>query len=86
MRRDLESVHFAVDAPPDNLLELNEALEQFSDEHPEKSGLVKLRFFAGLSLEEAHAVGVSRNVKKKRIPSSPLEFLTVRRAASYDIA
>jgi len=35
------------------LLGLNEALEKFSSEHPEKAELVKLRYFAGLKIEAA---------------------------------
>jgi RNA polymerase sigma factor (TIGR02999 family) len=35
------------------LLALNEALEKFTAEEPKKAELVKLRYFVGLSLEEA---------------------------------
>jgi RNA polymerase sigma factor (TIGR02999 family) len=43
----------AVTDPQDHLLELDEALSQFAREEPAKAELVKLRYFAGLSLEEA---------------------------------
>ena len=45
----------------DELLALDEALTQLAGSEPEKAKLVKLRYFAGLSLEEAaDALGVSR--------------------------
>jgi len=44
-----------------DLLALDEALAELEQSHPEKAQIVKLRFFAGLSLEEsAQAAGVSR--------------------------
>lgn len=43
------------------LLVLDEALDQLQDEDPVKAKLVKLRYFAGLSVEEsAAALGISR--------------------------
>ena len=51
----------AVTQPPDNdLLALDEALSRLSDEEPEMAELVKLRYFAGLNVEQAaQALGVS---------------------------
>lgn len=47
--------------PTGQLLALNEALERLDQEDPEKAQLVKLRFFAGLSIEEAaETLGISR--------------------------
>jgi RNA polymerase sigma factor (TIGR02999 family) len=44
----------------DDLLGLDEALEKLQREHPRKSELVKLRFYAGLTTSEAaQALGVS---------------------------
>jgi RNA polymerase sigma factor (TIGR02999 family) len=44
-----------------DLLALDEALSAFEVEHPEKAQLVKLRYFAGCSLEEAAKhLGISR--------------------------
>jgi len=44
-----------------NLLALDEALRQLEVEHPDKAQLVKLRYFAGCTLEEtAQILGVSR--------------------------
>jgi RNA polymerase sigma factor (TIGR02999 family) len=48
-------------APPDDLLAVDEALGLLAKEAPQKAELVKLRFFAGLSIEEAaQALGISR--------------------------
>jgi RNA polymerase sigma factor (TIGR02999 family) len=45
---------------PDDLLDLDEALTRFAAEEPAKAELVKLRFFAGLSMaESAAARGIS---------------------------
>jgi RNA polymerase sigma factor (TIGR02999 family) len=44
-----------------DILALDEALNEFASKHPEKAQLVKLRYFAGCSLEEsAEHLGVSR--------------------------
>ena len=51
----------AVEAPAEQLLALDEALERFSVVDPLKAELVKLRYFGGLSEEEAAAtLGISR--------------------------
>ena len=42
------------------LLCVNEALEKFAKEAPDRAELVKLRYFAGLSIPEAaEALGIS---------------------------
>jgi RNA polymerase sigma factor (TIGR02999 family) len=47
--------------PAEELLSLNEALDELAREDPRKAELVKLRYFAGLSVQEAAEVlGVSR--------------------------
>ena len=51
----------AADTPPDDLLDLDDALAAFAAEDPAKAELVKLRFFAGLSVQDAaDCLGVSR--------------------------
>jgi RNA polymerase sigma factor (TIGR02999 family) len=46
--------------PDEELLDLHEVLEQFAAHDPQKAKLVELRFFAGLTLEEAAAcLGIS---------------------------
>src|SRR6185312_1716304 len=60
-RLDLDAVDIAADAPSEDLLALDEALTKFAAEDPIKAEVVKLRYFAGLSEEEAaRALGISR--------------------------
>jgi RNA polymerase sigma factor (TIGR02999 family) len=50
----------------DRLLALDEALQQLEAEDPRKAALVKLRFFAGLTAEQAAvALGVSTSTAEK---------------------
>jgi RNA polymerase sigma factor (TIGR02999 family) len=53
-RVDLEEV-FAIDDPREDVLALDEALTELAAQEPVKAELVKLRYFAGLSLEDAAA-------------------------------
>ncbi|MAG94850.1 MAG: RNA polymerase subunit sigma [Planctomycetaceae bacterium] len=60
-RVDLDEACSIVDARTDDLLALHEALDALAEEDPLKAELVKLRYFAGLSVEDAGAaIGVSR--------------------------
>ena len=60
-RLDLKQPVAVHDLPPDDLLDLTEALDALAAEDPAKAELVKLRFFGGLSVEEAAAIlGISR--------------------------
>ncbi|MCA9059896.1 MAG: RNA polymerase subunit sigma [Planctomycetaceae bacterium] len=60
-RVPLEEIVDPAPGEDDRLLSLNEALTAFSAESPEKAELVKLRFFAGLSEQEAaDALQISR--------------------------
>jgi RNA polymerase sigma factor (TIGR02999 family) len=52
-RVDLDPAELTLDEPPDQLIALDEALSKLAEEHPEKAQLVKLRYFAGLTIEEA---------------------------------
>src|SRR2546425_11042589 len=59
-RLDLEEVEIACAGPADDMLALDDALTRLAQEHPEKAELVKLRYFAGLTVNEAAQVlGVS---------------------------
>jgi RNA polymerase sigma factor (sigma-70 family) len=65
-RVDLENVVLGVDAPNDDLIAIDEALERLAAESPECAQVVKLRFFAGLSTEEAAAaLGISASTAKR---------------------
>jgi len=60
-RLDLADVEAAADAPGEDLVALDEALDLLAAEDPQKAELVKLRYFGGLSVEEAgRCLGVSR--------------------------
>jgi RNA polymerase sigma factor (TIGR02999 family) len=60
-RLRLESIDLSLANPPDELLILNDALDKLAQEDPVCAELVKLRFFAGLTLDEAaRALGVVR--------------------------
>ena len=59
-RVDLDDLHVTVEEPADDLLALDEALDLLAQEHPHHARLVTLRYFAGLSTEEAaEALGIS---------------------------
>jgi RNA polymerase sigma factor (TIGR02999 family) len=59
-RVDLDQVALAIDAPCDDVLALNEALENLEAKHKLKAEVVKLRFFAGLTIPQvAQALGIS---------------------------
>jgi len=60
-RVNLEEAVSCVLEPADDLLALNEALDQLAQEDPKKAELVKLRYFTGLSVQEAaDMLGISR--------------------------
>lgn len=60
-RVEIEADELPIEEPPVDLLALDEALEQLAAEDTSKAELVKLRFFAGLSEQEAAEVlGISR--------------------------
>lgn len=60
-RVDLDRVDLAVDAPAEEMLALNEALDKLEREDAKKARLVKLRFFAGLTSQQAaEALGISK--------------------------
>jgi RNA polymerase sigma factor (TIGR02999 family) len=61
VREMMEEAAFTADLPDEELLGLDAALETFAKIDPEKAELVKLRFFVGLSENEAAAtLGISR--------------------------
>jgi len=59
-RVDLDRIDLAADQSSNDLIALNEALERLADEEPTVAEVVKLRYFAGLTIEQAaSALGVS---------------------------
>ncbi len=59
-REGLDPDRLAAPAPDDELLALHDALDRLAGQHPEKAELVKLRYFAGLTADQAAAaLGIS---------------------------
>jgi RNA polymerase sigma factor (TIGR02999 family) len=60
-RLELPEIGGPAASDPIDLLDLDEALGKLEERYPEKAQVVKLRFFAGLSLAEtARSLGLSR--------------------------
>jgi RNA polymerase sigma factor (TIGR02999 family) len=60
-RVDLDEAELGFHADPDELLDLDDALAGLSGEDPDAAQVVRLRLFAGLSVEQAAEVlGISR--------------------------
>ncbi len=67
VRVNLDDLDASVEAEPEALLLVDEALQLLAQEHPDRAELVKLRFYAGLSIEEsAQALGVSASTIQRR--------------------
>jgi RNA polymerase sigma factor (TIGR02999 family) len=61
-RVSLEAVDVGYTTPADELLDLDEALTRLAVEDPQAARLIQLRYFAGLSIEDAaEMIGVSRS-------------------------
>jgi RNA polymerase sigma factor (TIGR02999 family) len=59
-RVPLDQIEIALPPPDDDLLALDDALTRLTAERPAVASLVKLRFFAGLTMDEAaRALGIS---------------------------
>jgi RNA polymerase sigma factor (TIGR02999 family) len=60
-RVDLDNLAVVGKNPPDDIIELDEAMTKLAHQEPEVAELVKLRYFGGLTLEQAaKAKGISR--------------------------
>ena len=55
-RSEIELADLPTRLPPDDLLALDEALARLAQEHPVKARLVTLRYFAGMTIEQAAEV------------------------------
>jgi RNA polymerase sigma factor (TIGR02999 family) len=61
-RVDLENLHLASNAAPDELLVLDEMIVKLGAEDPDAAQIIKLRYFAGMSIEEAaQLMGIARS-------------------------
>jgi RNA polymerase sigma factor (TIGR02999 family) len=60
-RVEMQDADLAVEGPPDDLIALDEALTKLAREDPIVADLVKMRYFAGLTLEQAAEIlGIAR--------------------------
>jgi RNA polymerase sigma factor (TIGR02999 family) len=65
-RHDANDLPLAAPAVDDDLVALDEALTRFAQVEPQKAELVKLRYFVGLTIEEAaEALGISPATAKR---------------------
>ncbi len=61
-RVPLDAVDVGFTTPADDLLDIDEALSRLAAEDPQAAELIQLRYFAGLSFEDAaEVVGISRS-------------------------
>jgi RNA polymerase sigma factor (TIGR02999 family) len=66
VRVDLLEMDFPIQAADDQILLLDEALKRFTELRPQAAELVKLRFFAGLTVDQAALViGVSPRTARR---------------------
>lgn len=66
-RVDIETLNLAAETKDDELLAVHEALDGLAVEDPQKAELVKLRYFVGLTIEEAADVlGISSATAKRQ--------------------
>ena len=55
-RVDIDNVNIVIEGPSDDIVALDEALAKLALEDPVKADLVKLRYFAGLTIEQAAGI------------------------------
>jgi RNA polymerase sigma factor (TIGR02999 family) len=61
-RVPLDAVDVGFTSPADDLLDIDEALTRLAGEDPQSARLIQLRYFAGLSIQDAaEVIGVSRS-------------------------
>lgn len=64
---DLNEVALAIEPPSEDLIALDKALTELSEIDQSKADIVKLRYFAGLTLEQAaEAQGISPSTAQRR--------------------
>src|SRR5262249_3300989 len=65
-RHDAAEVPLPAPEPAEDLVALDEALDKLAELDPQKAELVKLRYFAGLTIEEAaDALGIAPATAKR---------------------
>jgi len=67
-RVNLDKVILSITGPSEDIITLNEALDRLSEEDPAVADLVKLHYFAGLTLEQVAVIqGISRRTAVKHL-------------------
>jgi RNA polymerase sigma factor (TIGR02999 family) len=67
-RVNIDRVILSITGPSENIIALNEALERLSEKDPTAADLVKLHYFAGLTLEQVAIIqGISRRTAVKHL-------------------
>ncbi len=67
-RVNLDKVILLITGPSEDIITLNEALDRLSEEDPAVADLVKLHYFAGLTLEQVAIIqGISRRTAVKHL-------------------
>lgn len=67
-RTNLDRVTISITGPSEDIITLNEALDRLSEEDPAVADLVKLHYFAGLTLEQVAIIqGISRRAAVKHL-------------------
>ncbi len=65
-RVDFEDATMAIEEPKEDVIALDEALAKLAEEDPVKAKLVELRYFAGLTIEQAaELLGISITAAKR---------------------
>jgi RNA polymerase sigma factor (TIGR02999 family) len=65
-RLDIDKADLAIEPTADDLIALDEALEKLAQHDPTKANLVKLRYFAGLTNEQAAtSLGITRRMAER---------------------
>lgn len=66
-RIDLAESRIEYTRPPEELLEVHELLDRLAEQDPETAELIKLRYFVGMTTEEAaDALGISERTARRR--------------------
>ena len=83
----IDDLEIAVPASDEELIAVHDALEKFAGDHAQKAELVKLKYFAGLSIEEsAQLLGISSATAKRHWAfARAWLFREIRRSASAPV-
>ena len=82
VRIDIQGLELADTTPDDKVLLINEALERFQAEDPEKASVVAMKFFGGLTNREvAESLNVTeRTVERQWAYAKAWLFNTIRQS------